>query len=505
MIDIFKSLYNIEDLKENYPLEYLDCFEHPIAINYNWLNSDILDLYYSYSKLYVSFSFDIEGVDQVIKSYESELGIRCNKVAPKENFFEVIIQLINEGHLVLIPGNLKCLFYSGYYMKSDWGHLFIIKGYDDEKKIFYIFDSIQEKDKAGSPIYTDFVMRFNDLYDIFEGFRVLREPYIYYLEDINSTEMYQERLKEFFEQLYKSIEKQQYMEHKILKELRQAKDQEIKVDNLCNIPKYKTMMLLHVAKIMKKLSYDVSNLECLADELEELWKQNNKLFIRKLLKNTPDQVEYAVSEKIIETEKKLLSEIRICINFLSKPVSMKDIRKEETFFENNQDNIISYNEGKFIFDFNNGKTYNTWIADQCPKVIIYKGKALLEKFHFQVKCKIEIDFDKEGHQEGIYVKTDHNNMYTFAIDYIKELVFDNAGRYTIGTYDYSLNEREVNLYCHLDQKVLSYGVVLSDLKEKEIGTIEFFEKAVHIGFFCKTWEKCRQFKVSFSDYKMDLK
>lgn len=516
VIDIIKTLYNIEELRERYSLEYLDCFDYPVAINYNWLNPNIIDLYYAYTKLYSSFYIKKGFNDYDLMDLEEEIGIRCAKIHSKESLLEDIKQLINEGHMVLVPGNLKYLFYSSYYLKEDRGHMFIVKGYDDENELFYILDSIQEKGEEGIPSYTDFVMRFSDLSDIYNGYEVITEPYIYYFEDINSEQMYKERVEIFLEKLYRAIENEKYMEYELLTNKKHL-DGKVKDDEyLMNIPRYKEMMMLHIIKIMEQYSYDVSKLKDITEQLKTAWIKNNTRLILKLLKNTNGQMKYTFTEETKMGEKLLLSEIKNCLEYLSTKESNDRTTKIESlykkmgdldvYFENNQDSIIAYdeNEKKIIFDFNNGMIYNTWIDDGCPKVVFYKADKAVEKFYLQVKCSIEIDSNKEGHQEGVYVRTDSHSMYAFAIDYMKKLILDNVGASTLESYYYCGNKQEIILYYELDQNKLSYGIISEDATKQQMGVYELTSKVKDIGLYCKTWNQCKYLKVIFSEHKFEF-
>ena len=49
---------------------------------------------------------------------------------------KIIINLIKSNKPVLLTGNLKELYYSSHYKEQDARHLFLIVGYDNEKKIY---------------------------------------------------------------------------------------------------------------------------------------------------------------------------------------------------------------------------------------------------------------------------------------------------------------------------------------------------------------------------------
>lgn len=58
----------------------------------------------------------------------------------------------------LIFGNLRELYYSKYYQKDDWGHVFLITGYDEKRDLLNIFDSSQKYTEEHLAKYGAYVM-----------------------------------------------------------------------------------------------------------------------------------------------------------------------------------------------------------------------------------------------------------------------------------------------------------------------------------------------------------
>ena len=50
----------------------------------------------------------------------------------------VLIDSIKTNHAIIIPINLREIYYSSYYNEADWSHPIVINGFDTKKK-FIIF------------------------------------------------------------------------------------------------------------------------------------------------------------------------------------------------------------------------------------------------------------------------------------------------------------------------------------------------------------------------------
>lgn len=501
---MYNLLYGIKDIGIKYPIDYVDCFERPIAFIYNWLKPGINELFIAYRKMYQSYEFDIDDVDNIFKNYEDEIGIRCNKVVTENNCIDIIIKLIDNGHPVVVPGNLKALYYSKYYLQDNWPHLFLIKGYDTEKKLFYMLESTQQYVEDDIPQYVDYPILFENLQQVFHEYSIMRESNIYYFDLVNSDLKYHQILKKCFQLLYDALLNQRYIEYEILKEIDDMEEIHYYSDYILNIAKYRITMIETLMKCMQQLSYDTSRIAQIVSELSGLWKFNNLLVVRKLQKKGTQLVKYTVTDKTVDLEQQLLLEILNCISFLTD-ISLEFIDKDLYQYENNEDNIIEYIDKQFNFNFSTGRIYNSWLTDHCPKVYIYNEKKLLDAFRFQVTCTVINKSCKEGHQEGIFFRTASNLMYTFAMDYMKLLVFDFVGRHTVDSHEYAMDNQTFSLFVKFANNILSYGFITEDNLEIECGQYRLNEKIRQVGIFCKTWNECKNYKLSFKDFQIDFK
>lgn len=138
----------INEIKPNtdsYKPHEVTCFEKPLGIaveSYLHGGGSIFYLILKYYQTYKVHPEDSLGSDltlslNIIKKY---LNLTVNTIKPSKKLEDFIIKNIKKNHRVIVPCNLKKLFYSTHYEQNDWPHLLLIKGFDVEKKIFYILD-----------------------------------------------------------------------------------------------------------------------------------------------------------------------------------------------------------------------------------------------------------------------------------------------------------------------------------------------------------------------------
>lgn len=85
-------------------------------------------------------------------------------------FYDLIESLITEGKPVLITGNLKELYYSKNYKEKDTRHVFLINGFDKEKRLFKIINGehyyVRNKCK-----YRQFVIPYQTIKKMLKSYR----------------------------------------------------------------------------------------------------------------------------------------------------------------------------------------------------------------------------------------------------------------------------------------------------------------------------------------------
>lgn len=495
----------IKDKVGLYKLDSVNCFERPVAMIYNYLRPGSDNLYLMYRKLFQSFHI-CNDLNE-LRDYEKEIGVKCCHVSVKEDIVNQLIKLISDGHPVIVPGNLRELYYSSHYKLDNWGHPFLIKGYDEERKIFYIMDCIQNSQGTEIPCLNDFAMTFEQLQTIFHAYQGICEGHIYYFEVSREDRTLNERLIDFLKVFYDLLCENKYIEYDVIQKLESLSGTDVNTmdsamlkvgDDMINTPKYRVVILEQLILCMKSLSYDTCNLAELMERLSNAWEIDNLMFMKCLRKADFSKVIYRRSKNTEALEQELMQEIKKCIVFVKNTKLESEMDDCKIIYENNEDGIVKYEGGQYIFRFTTGKIYNTWLFDNCPKVLLYNGEPSQE-MNIQVKCSIIKDFKRSGHQEGIFIRTDTDELYMFGLDFQKKYLLDCVKKSNI---DFFLNNEDIQqcqLFLRYGVETLSIGTIDVDGEWNELGHYEMNIKIKQAGIFCKTWDDCKSLEIVFSD------
>lgn len=112
----------------------------------------------------------IENNGFYFKSVEIELQIKLIKKHINGDMKNLLIDILNKNKYILLPGNLRGLYYSNHYMVNDWKHLFLICGYDEQKALFIIYDNEHQYYEDDNIYYTKFYMRYSDICEVFKSY-----------------------------------------------------------------------------------------------------------------------------------------------------------------------------------------------------------------------------------------------------------------------------------------------------------------------------------------------
>lgn len=146
----------VDTSKNLYTFDFVNCFEKPLGLILSNEEEVFQSLFYIYLKMLQSYSirgFDDPSVfytvsfnDALVYIIGKKLGFEIMiEEAGSYNLHQIIRGHLDEGRAALVPGNLRELPYSDYYQTSDWKHLFLVNGYNEEKEVYSVIDSKHEK------------------------------------------------------------------------------------------------------------------------------------------------------------------------------------------------------------------------------------------------------------------------------------------------------------------------------------------------------------------------
>lgn len=510
---------NIIDIPHKYNIDELSCYEHPFATSLNYFDSNICNVYILLSKLCGIYKTDLKPNSRmaIINDLQEQcnIDIRLSKKISWKYVKECI-----DNNVILIAGvNLYNIMYSENYLKKDWGHWFLIKGYDESNGTVVIFDNVQ---------YNDLGERYNDFRISFDIFMKAHKSFLKkYSDDISSLsisymekECHYKSAISYVIDLYLSIDmgiSNNYRQINLLRELEKL----IKSDNyyvkyytdefkkkIININKYREVFISELCKSMVNFEYDsekIVNLKENAKILNELWK----LFVLKysiIISNK--------QTKIIELDNEIKKyEIEIKNQIKDYALYLKEIKRSNIISSNNLNNItyeilndfdriINGCDKNIQFSFAQNRTYNWWIEDNAPKVClirsdfneIYSKNELLIKTQMCIKKCIRFTAG-EKYQAGFYIKTyEDNNNYMCALNEQEEWSIDKVG-YEGKTL---FNRNKYDIFIKITKGRIIFGIYDNReenvLLQQNITNVGGFEA----GLVCKTWEKWGELIVEFN-------
>lgn len=319
---MFRKIDAIEDIPLQFGLDAVNCFERSLCILYHYILPKSEKLYLLHEKLMQTLG---EVGDIVVTgNYEAYTGVRCIEKETAD-LTETVIELIDKGHPVLVPGNLIALYYSPFYQEKSSEHLFLIHGYDAKKKLFLMYDYLQLPMVDFMPVYEEFPIRFEDLEEVAANYHPGEAQKIFYLEAQGYDTSFEEKLTALVSSVITEIEAHTYREF-ILSQYYRQEDGEKMLLDLCyrdpynfivNLPKHKEAILTLFEECMDEYSYDSKNLKAIKNGITRLWKKDNATFVKKIVRGNREKIYFEVSDETVELEKQLCEELRSFVKHLN--------------------------------------------------------------------------------------------------------------------------------------------------------------------------------------------
>ncbi len=168
-----KILKQVKVVEDKHTYLNINCFEKPTCILLDNIGSGYSDIFFLYIKIIECYEIKTFR-EEVLSNFfitmkyilDEILQLDIELFEQVENLHQTIKSHIDKGKPVMVSGNLKYLFYSKYYMEEDYAHLFLIKGYDDEKQIYYILDDKQRTDEKCD----EFILQFSEIERLYNGY-----------------------------------------------------------------------------------------------------------------------------------------------------------------------------------------------------------------------------------------------------------------------------------------------------------------------------------------------
>jgi hypothetical protein len=509
--EINKVLDSVTMNDDEYTHKELSCMYRPWAVAFKSFNEeyyDIIIILTSFFRCYVEDS-DLFGNHQFVDIYNKYLSDLFNLDLGKiqfSNLYSMVKEVknsIDEGHVVIMPGDLYELSYNPMYLMEHYPHYFIIKGYDLKRNLFYILDNIHI-DFGSSRILTDFTSKFDEMYSMSESYSKNRfiecqEKHLFSIKVNNNKgneikSMF-DAIKYIVNFLEENIEKRIiFYEYNIFRKSIDEMD-------VHSIKKY--IEVFNFKELFYNILLDKVNLKTeILDELKEKYVtiknewdsiQNSYIFYLVKKKEINDELKARIEDNY-KKEKNLLS-------YIMKKIKLYNIKNEkeqkENCFEvkNNNKASIDLLQNKILIKHSQEKKYDTWkMQDDAVQILFYDN---LDKFKFETSVKTNTKILNCFHC-GIIVKIKDGTKYLFG-NYRNQAIAIFCPELD-EKYELYMNEsiekiHSIKLKVYYENKKLNFYFNENSLAFS-LDDVEYVES---IGLFSKTWDKINH-EVEFYDY-----
>ncbi|MCX8131172.1 MAG: BtrH N-terminal domain-containing protein [Clostridia bacterium] len=443
---VFRVIDSITENTDNYTWKEISCFYKPWAILFESFKPGYFNLFLFYLSFYDSFKVDGWFSDKYLEKYhgtlfyqffefsknvlQSKFGVHFKTVefSSEQEMHEKIRCEIDNGARILVPGDLFCIFYNvDDYKRTHRPHFFIIKGYDTEREIYFILDSVHIN-YGTDAAYKNFAMKFSDMY----------ETNYYYFKDI-----VQNRYKQCFwsisncdtmpdtdipdvllehadilNLINKNEIEYEYVELQTIRnvELKGSNDdiREMSVKSNFKTVYYDLLFTyLRDADISEEL---ISELGHYKDKVVECWGLIRNRIIYNVTKKERD---FSKINRLIETgitNERVFRDRFVEIISESNLEKLKNIKSEneesmDFTEENNFRAAIIQEKDKIKIVHSPDKVYNLWVLqNDAPQMLLYAK----QNTNFCFETKVSVNYAKGSYfQSGLILKLNDGTKYLF--------------------------------------------------------------------------------------------
>ncbi|MNW48302.1 Gramicidin S synthase 2 [compost metagenome] len=533
-----KILTNIIKNNDSYSWAELNCFYKPLAIIFQSINKEFFDSFLFYASYYNSFYPDTyfrnlmeedgsSNEKKFIQFYNHNLsdlfGVIINEIpyTSENEFHEIIKGEILNGQCVLVPGDLFELHYNANFNLEHHRHYFIIKGFDEKRKIYHILDNMHIEGGA-LPIYDDFSIRYRDLYEINHSYvRYFEEemtaPFVWAFQmkqvvetnNINGIFSLIEQRNNFLKIKKKeiTINLPESVIVTFLKNNEQKKSTEIKLPKIMSDVNFKKV---YYDILLKYVELNLGNthmnkLASLTVKLLAGWESIKLLLLDKMV--NPDRSDFADIDnqigKMLILEDMFRDEFVVMTSGLER-VEMIDsdkISHKLNFIEiNNNQAKIDIGCSEIVMEHFSDRTYDTWIVkDDAPQLLIRNNER--DKAVFETCVEIGALQRKPLHS-GIIIKFSDGTKLLYGM-YQSEMISlyspENKEDFLVANEYYPYNSSYLKVENEGGKLSFYYRPQKLDMWKLLI-TLKNTKDPLYYGIFSKTWEPLGQV-VRFYDLR----
>ena len=492
--EIMYSLNDLHRIDDEYEVDEVNCLEKPVALLLHSFNPVYRNLYLFFVKMNRCYNLqkykdlhyeNMTTMQRATLVLKQEMGIDIEKQNNCKDIHIFINEQIKKNNPIIIPVNLKELYYSKFYNKVDWTHSFLIYGYDKDNELYQVFDSVQNV--GGKNLY-EFVVQKKEMEKLYESFcENIYADGIYYIESNlvdckkNWYEIFKNGVNEFInyrtEKAYVEIE---FIENLCKKENISTAETR-KLFEINNYKKVFLKELIHLINMCTIQEEDMEKLSNLCSNIYKSWLEADSQIVYCLKKNKRQEI-----KKILEKPLYFENQLVHALKYITEENISHDSEECRFLFVNNSDQIINkLDNGNILFCFNQGKTYNNWFDDLAPRFVL-KQQDLCQ---FKLSTEFEIiEYDScINFCFGVYIKDDSGNSYLFGNNSMNYVCFEHTGVDSGITESYvNENKFKIEIYCNGKELRLRY-IESSNISIVFNKKVKLYGNVFQIGITCKTW------------------
>lgn len=513
----------LEGNKDSYEIDEVDCFEKPIGIVIEGMRPGYAGLFYMFLKFTQAYNVEHFFVDTPKNTIETEMKVKKQILREEfgvelqykewketESFHNFMEKELSGTNVVLVPGSLKELFYSKYYRRRNWPHLFLIKSYDSENQLYYTLDSSQFF-KENMNLYRDFVIPYDIMERLHATYKKDYFQYVYCIDSGKTEQMLDAgtivgSCIHYF--LKGKIEKQPYREIYYLEHMNQAIGSQEEVtyysEKLLRTNKAKKVFLHELGRYLEMKEYAKEKLDefqtCAEHVLKEWKKLTNICYVHARKGKCTDVREE--SKNAVLMEEALYEQIKELSGFVQNSVSEDTVRKGKKQLENNEEHVITIGQDNtYTFLLPKGKVYTSWFKDDSPKVVLKQISDYENSFYISCKVKINVMKECSNFHGGIFLRTDQGYVYFWGT-HCGNLIRLDLGGIDTDLYTYEKAGEEVWIGVRLEKNSCRVEV-LSNGEVEDFHDISLIGRVVEVGVGCKTWDESDEVALTFSQVRME--
>lgn len=509
------NLTEIKKIKNEYEIEEVNCLERPVAMVLNSYCPIYRNLYLFHEKMNrcynLHFYDDIGYKDKISMKraqiiLEQELGILMHRVVERDEMHQLILEQLKKNNPVIVPGNLKEIYYSKFYNKENWKHSFLLHGYNLDNKLYFIYDSVQcENEKE----MCKFCIPQKTLKQGYESYcNNFYEDGIYFIEsnEVDRNPDYRKMILNGLQLFVNNRKKQPYFEIDLIQHFLQKENPSgEELLQLFEINNYKKVFLSEMRNLLAYLEVEgevVEKLVACNQELLAEWRKVESKIAYYIQKAKKFELEKLL-EKTLEKENLLLNQIKEILDKVQN--EQEDIKqkttKEPVIFINNEQNIIKQKPNdQYMFHFDTNQIYNNWFEDQAPKIVLPQNLTDFDEFQFCTSIKIESYVEWANFMVGVYIKDENGNAYLYGNNSMRCVCFEYTG-IKGNMYEESVFDTEFQIEVRYRNRKLQ--LIYTDFndvsKEIRIREVDLESRIYQMGIACKTWGSPNKLTIAVSN------